>query len=163
MSEGDFQTLLHELTDAKNSLVEQNGYMPRQWVFGLIPRVPVHMLEENPDLPNLNPDGRFRKIAEMRHKCRMAAIETEAKCENQKEFDCTIETHARKLWARRSCVLLASRDWCASSPKVIGWDQFGSSELKEGMFGCRIVRQLSSVQRSSFVWHQPQSERCKRC
>ena len=78
VSEGDFQTLLDELTDAKNSLVQQNGYMPRQWVFGLIPRVPSHMLEENPDLPNLDPEGRFRKIAEMRHKCRMAAIETEA-------------------------------------------------------------------------------------
>ena len=48
-------------------------------------------------------------------------------------------------------------------PKVIGWDQFGSSELKEGMFGCCIVRQLSSVQRSSYVWHYTQSERCKRC
>ena len=47
--------------------------------------------------------------------------------------------------------------------KVIGWDQLGSSELKEEMFGCRIVRQLSSVQRSSYVWHHPQSERCERC
>ena len=36
VSEGDFQTLLDELTDAKNSLVQHNGYMPRQWVFGLI-------------------------------------------------------------------------------------------------------------------------------
>ena len=53
-----------------------NGYMPRQRVFGLIPRVAGHMLEENSDLPNLDPEGRFRRIAEMRHKCRMAAIET---------------------------------------------------------------------------------------
>ena len=30
VSEGDFQTLLAELTDAKNSLVQHNGYMPRQ-------------------------------------------------------------------------------------------------------------------------------------
>ena len=43
--EGDFQTLLDEL--------------PRQWVFGLNPRVPGHMLEENSDLPNLDPEGRF--------------------------------------------------------------------------------------------------------
>ena len=28
--------------------------------------------------PNSDPEGGFRKIAEMRHKCRMAAIETEA-------------------------------------------------------------------------------------
>ena len=35
-------------------------------MFGLIPRVPGHMLEENPDLPNPDPEGRFRKIAEMR-------------------------------------------------------------------------------------------------
>ena len=31
LSEGDFQTMLDELTDAKNSLVQQNAYMPRQW------------------------------------------------------------------------------------------------------------------------------------
>ena len=29
VSEGDFQTLLDELTYAKNSLVQQNGCMPR--------------------------------------------------------------------------------------------------------------------------------------
>ena len=49
VSEGDVQTLLDELTDAKNSLVQQNGYMPKQVVFDLIPRVPGHMLEEDPD------------------------------------------------------------------------------------------------------------------
>ena len=78
MSQSDFQTMLDELTDAKNSLMQDNGYMPRQWVFGLIPLVPGHMLEENSDMPNLDPEGRFRRIAEMRHKCRMAAIEIEA-------------------------------------------------------------------------------------
>ena len=78
VSQNDFQTLFDELTDAKNSLVHQNGHMPRQWVFGMIPRVPGHLLEEKADLPNLDPEGRFKGIAEMRHKCRMAAIETEA-------------------------------------------------------------------------------------
>ena len=53
-------------------------------MFGLIPRVPGHMLEENSDLPNLDPEGRFRRIAEMRHKCRMAAIETEANAKIRK-------------------------------------------------------------------------------
>ena len=38
VSQSDFQTMLDELTDAKNSLVQHNGYMARQWVFGLIPR-----------------------------------------------------------------------------------------------------------------------------
>ena len=37
----------------------------RQWVFGLILRVPGHMFEENSDLPSLDPEGRFRKIAEI--------------------------------------------------------------------------------------------------
>ena len=85
-SEGDFQTLLDELTDEKNSLVQQNGYMPRQWVFGLIPKVLGHMLEEDPDLPNLDPEGTFIKIAEMRRKCRMAAIETEANAKSRKSL-----------------------------------------------------------------------------
>ena len=113
VSQSDFQTMLDELTDAKNRLVQHNGYMPRQWVFGLIPRVPGHILEENSDLPNLDPEGCFRKIAEMCHKCRMAAIEAEAKCEDQKESDWTIKTHENKLRSLRSCVLLASRKRCA--------------------------------------------------
>ena len=78
MLQSDFQTMLDELKDANNEQSGTTQWMPRQWVFGLIPRVPGHMLEENSDLPNLDPEGRFRKIAEMRHKCRMAAIETEA-------------------------------------------------------------------------------------
>ena len=86
VSQNDFQTLLDELTDAKNSLMQQNGYMPKQWVFGTIPRVPGHLLEENPDLPNLDPEGRFKRIAEMRHKCRMAAIETEANAKIRKSL-----------------------------------------------------------------------------
>ena len=118
VSEGDFQTLLDELTDAKNSLVQQNGYMPGQWVFGLIPRVPGHMLEENPGLPNLDPEGWFRKIGEMRHKCRMAAIETE-ECEDQKEFDWTIETHTRKFMCLENLVYYWRADWCASSTRSV--------------------------------------------
>ena len=30
VSQSDFQTMLDVLTDAKNILVQQNGYMPRQ-------------------------------------------------------------------------------------------------------------------------------------
>ena len=95
--------MLDELTDAKNSLVQHTGYMPRQWVFGLIPRVPGHMLEENSDLPTLDLAGRFRRIAE----------------------DWTIETHARKLRAWRSCVLLASRNWCASCTRSVAGTSSG--------------------------------------
>ena len=86
VSQSDFQTLLDELTDAMNSLVQHNGYMPRQWVFGLIPRVPGHFLEENSVLPNLDLEGRFRRIAEMRRKCRVAAIETGANAKIRKSL-----------------------------------------------------------------------------
>ena len=48
VSQSDFQTLFDELTDAKNSLVLQNGYMPRQWVFGLSPRVPKSRAGKEP-------------------------------------------------------------------------------------------------------------------
>ena len=44
------------------------------------------MLEENSDLPNLDPEGRFRRTAEVRHKCRMAAIETEANAKIRKSL-----------------------------------------------------------------------------
>ena len=125
VSQNDFQTLLDEPTDEKNSLVQQNGYLPRQRVFGMIPRVPGHLLGENPDLPNLDPEGRFRRIAEMRQKCRMAAIETEANAKIRKKFNWTIETHARKLRVWRSGVLLASRKWCTSSIKTMAGTSSG--------------------------------------
>ena len=69
-----------------SSRQRNSGYLPRQWVFGLIPLVPGHMLEENSDLPNLDPEGRFRRIAIVRHKCRMAAIETEANTKIRKSL-----------------------------------------------------------------------------
>ena len=34
----------------------------------------------------MDPEGRFRRIAEMRHKCRMAAIETEANAKIRKSL-----------------------------------------------------------------------------
>ena len=86
VSQNDFQTLLDELTDAKNSLVQQSGFKSKQWVFGAVPRVQSHLLEEKPDLPNLDPEDRFRRIAEMRHKCRMAAIETVANAKIRKSL-----------------------------------------------------------------------------
>ena len=43
-------------------------------------------MRKNSDLPNLDPEGRFRRIAEMRHKCRMAAIETEANAKSRKRL-----------------------------------------------------------------------------
>ena len=111
VSQSDFQTMLDELTDAQRTVWCNTVDTSRHWVFGLIPRVPGHMLEENSDLPSLDPEGRFRKIAE--------------------------------IWRT-------------------GWDQLGSLELEE-MSGYLIVRQLSSVQRNSCVWHHPQCENCERC
>ena len=161
MSRSDFQTMLDELTDAKNILVQHNGYMPRQRVFGLIPRVPGHMLEESSDLPNLDPEGRFGKIAEMRHKCRMAAIETEANAKIRKSL-VGRSRPMRGNYLEILCITGEQETVCMKH-KVIGWDQLGSLELKEEMSGYLIVRQLSSVQRNSCVWHHAQSEKCERC
>ena len=41
-------------------------------------RVLRHVLEDNSNLPLVELEGRFRKQAQYRHKCRMAAIEVEA-------------------------------------------------------------------------------------
>ena len=164
VSQGDFQTMLDELTDAKNGLVQLNGYMPRQWVFGLIPRVPGHMLDENSDLPNLDPEGRFRRIAEMRHKVSNGSHRDRGECEDQKEFDWTIEAQDRgEIACLEILCVTGEQGLVCIKHKVTGWDQLGLSELKEEMFGCHIGRQLSSVQRNSYVWHHPQSERCERC
>ena len=119
------------------------------------------MLEENSDLPNLDPKGRFRRIAEMRHKCRMAAIETEANAKIRKSLTGRSRP-MRGNYVPGDLVFSGEQGLCIKH-KVSGWDQLGSSELKEEMFGCHIVRQLSSVQGSSHVWHHPQSEICERC
>ena len=109
VSQSDFQTMLDELTDAKNSLVQHNGYMPRQWVFDLIPREPGHLLKENSDLPNLYPEGRFRRIAEMRHKCRMAAIETEKNAKIAKKYCANndVKSHSLKTILHILTIILA--------------------------------------------------------
>ena len=60
INEADVRLLLDELTDAKNNLVHQNGYLPRHWVFGSAPWVPGHVLEDNTDLPLLQLEGPFR-------------------------------------------------------------------------------------------------------
>ena len=96
----------------------------------------------------------------MRHKCQMAAIETEANAKIKKEFHWTIKTHARKL---RALCITGEQETVCIKHKVGGWDQLGSLELKEEMSGYLIVRHLSSVQRNSCVWHHPQSEKCERC
>ena len=72
--EEDMQMLLDELCDAKNELISHNGYMPRQWVFGRLPRVPGHVLDENPDLPNMDPEGHVQDQARLRDRCRRSAI-----------------------------------------------------------------------------------------
>ena len=144
MSECDFQTLLDELTDAKNSLVQHNGYMPRQWVFGLIPRVPGHMLEENSGLPKLDPEGRFRRIAEMRtsvgwrpsRQRRMRRLERV----RLDDRDPCEEITCLEIWC-----IIGEQELVCIKHKVSGWDQLGSPELKEETFGCHIVRQLSSA------------------
>ena len=86
VSQSDFQTMLGELTDAKNSLGATQRIHAKTVGVWSDPRVPGHMLEENSDLPNLDPEGRFRRTAEVRHKCRMAAIETEANAKIRKSL-----------------------------------------------------------------------------
>ena len=49
-------------------------------------RVPGHVLEDNSHLPLLELDGRFRKQAQYRHECRMAAIEEEANTKIRKSL-----------------------------------------------------------------------------
>ena len=140
VSQSDFQTMLDELTDAKNSLAQHSGYMPRQWVFGLIPKVPGHMLEENSDLPNLDPEGRFWRIAEMRHKCRMAAIETEANAKIRKSLIGRSRPMRGNYVPGDPVCCWRAGNGVQIKHKVNGWDQLGSVELKEEMSGYLIVR-----------------------
>ena len=130
--------------------------MPRQWVFGTIPRVPGHLLEEIPDLPNLDPEGRFR-IAEMRHKCRM----TEANAKIRKSL-IGRSRPMRGNYVPGDLVYYWRAGAGVHQAQGQG-NQLGSSELKEEMSGYHIVRQLLNVQKSSYVWHHPQSERCETC
>ena len=79
IDEAYFRQLLNELTDAKKTIwynpmdnCRDNGFLDNP------SRVPRHVLEDNSNLPLLELEGRFRKHAQYRHKCRMAAIEVEA-------------------------------------------------------------------------------------
>ena len=78
IGEVDVQKLLDELTDtttiSRNTMdtCRDNGFV------GSLLRVLGDVLEDNTDLPLLAFAGRFRKQAQNRHKCRMAAIEVEA-------------------------------------------------------------------------------------
>ena len=75
IDEAECQQLLDELTDAKNN---HNGHLPRQWVLGSSLRVLGHALEDSSDLSLLELESPFRKQAQYRDTCRMAAIEVEA-------------------------------------------------------------------------------------
>ena len=94
----------------------------------------------------------------MRHKCRMAAIETDVNAKIRKSLIGRSKP-IRGITCLDILCLYCEQGLVCIKHKVGGWDQLGSSEQKEEMFGCHIVRQLSSVQRSSNVWHHPQSER----
>ena len=83
----DFQQLLDGLKDAKNNLVQHDGYLPRQRVLGSSPCVPGHVIEDNSHLPLLELECGFRTQAQLRHECRMAAIGVEA---NTKVRKCLI-------------------------------------------------------------------------
>ena len=48
-------------------------------VVGSAPRLPGHVLEDNTDPALLELEGQFRKQAQYRYKCPMAAIEVRAK------------------------------------------------------------------------------------
>ena len=76
--DADVLQFLYRLTMAKNNLVQHNGYLPRQCVFGSAPRFPGHVLDEDTDLLLQKLEGRLRNQAEYRRKCRTAAIAVEA-------------------------------------------------------------------------------------
>ena len=105
-------------------------------------------MRKNSDLPHLDPEGRFRRIAEMRHKCRMAAIETEGNAKIRK----SLIGRSRPMrgnyvpgdlvycWPAGNGVHQAQSQWLGPA-RVIG--------LKEEMFGYLIVRQLSSCKETA--------------
>ena len=75
IDEVDVQKLLDELTDAKNNLVQHDGYLLRQWFCRIITSCSIL---KNTDRPLLAFAGRVRKQAQNRHNCQMSAIEVEA-------------------------------------------------------------------------------------
>ena len=47
VEDADVQQFLYRLTMAKINLVQHNGFLPRQCVFGSAPRFAGHVLDEN--------------------------------------------------------------------------------------------------------------------
>ena len=105
--------------------------MDRHWV-GLIPWVPGHMLEENSDLPNLDPEGRFRRIAEMRHKCQMA-LETEANSKIRK----SLIGRSRPMRGNHvpgDLVITGEQEMVCIKHKVSGWGK------RLGISSCEVCK-----------------------
>ena len=95
VDESDLQQLLDVLTDAKTILCNTMETC-RENGFGCHPpRVPGHVLKDNSDLPLVQPQGRFRKQAQYKHKCRMAPIEVEANTRVRLTFNWKVRTHER--------------------------------------------------------------------
>ena len=92
-----------------------NRYLPRQWVLGSSLR--VH--EDNSDLPLLEPEGRFRKQAQKRHKMTDCSGWGGSEHEDQKEPDWKVQANERWLGSFRCSVLLESRSMSPSVARTL--------------------------------------------
>ena len=119
-----------------------------------------HVLEDNSDLPLLEPGGRFRKQSQYGHKCQIATIEVEA------------NTKIRKSLIGRSRPM---RGYCVPGDpvyywragqgdqhrKAIGWDP-QKSLVKAAICGFHTEQQRSNVRKNEFGWHHLPRKRCER-
>ena len=146
VSQSDFQTLLDELTAAKNSLVQHNGCMPSQAI--CLKRTltyPIWFLRVDAEgLQRCATGVEWRRLRQRRmRRSERVSLGDQDPCKETTCLEILCITGEQEL----VCIK----------------HQLGSLELKEEMSGYLIVRQLSSVQNNSYVWHHPRNEKCERC
>ena len=93
-------------------------------------------------------------VADSTHKCNRVVETNKWLSEDLHRQRCEVKARRDAKMCCKILTALGRREWKT-------WNDV-SLELKEEMSGYLIVRQLSSVQRNSCVWHHPQSEKCER-
>ena len=122
---------------------------------------PGHVVEDNTDLPLLEPEVRFRKQDQYRHKSRMAASEVEANTKIRQHL-LGRSGPTRGDYAPGDAETTGEQVKRSISRRVIGCAPQESAALKAVIFGFDMEQQRSSVRKNKFGWHHLLKNKCEK-
>ena len=134
MDEADFQQLLDELTDAKNNLVQHNGYFPR---LGF-------RISTADSRPRFGSVGEWWKQAQHRQ-VTDGSDRAGSQRKHQKQLDCKVDTNEMCLTFLGMQCTTGEQVKESINRKASGWELQESSVLTEAICGSHTEHQRSSV------------------